>query len=158
MIRNLRSGAKDTSAAAAKDRRHLTKARVITAEDVVHLREEREAIVAKKAAKSKKWLEAAAAKVAGSSGPKSTGKKATRVKKVPVIVSCDGEEEQEEEWESSSEFEGDKEEGTNNFVDTEGEQDSESTGSSGKKGKDVAKQPLVVTRSGRVVKVGHLRE
>jgi len=48
-------------------------------------------------------LEAAAAKVAGSTGPKSAGKKVTRVKKVPVIVSCDGEEEKEEEWESSSE-------------------------------------------------------
>jgi hypothetical protein len=102
-------------------------------------------------------LEAAAAKVAGSSGSKSTGKKVTRVKKVPVIVSWDGEEEKEEEWESSSEFEGDKKEGTNNFVDTEGKQDSESTGSGGKTGKEVAKKPLVVTRSGRVVKVGHLR-
>jgi len=40
MIRNLRSGAKDTSAAAAQHRCHLTKARVITAEDVVHLQEE----------------------------------------------------------------------------------------------------------------------
>jgi hypothetical protein len=103
-------------------------------------------------------LEAAAAKVAGSSGSKSTGKKVTRVKKVPVIVSCDGEEEKEEEWKSSSEFEGDKKEGTNNFVDTEGEQDSESTGSGGKTGKEVAKKPLVVTRSQRVVKVGHLTE
>jgi hypothetical protein len=125
---------------------------------VVHLQEEREATKGKNAAKAKRLLEAAAAKVAGSSGPKSTGKKVTRVKIVPVIVSCDGEEEKEEEWESSSEFEGDKEEGTNNFVDTEGEQDSESTGSGGKKGKEVAKKPLVVTRSGRVVKVGHLRE
>ena len=53
---------------------------------------------------------------------------------------------------------GDKEKGTNNFVDTEGEQDSESTGSSGKKGKEVTKKMLVVTRSGRVVKVGNLRE
>ena len=53
---------------------------------------------------------------------------------------------------------GNKEKGTNNFVDTEGEQDSENTGSSGKKGKEVAKKLLVVTRSGRVVKVGNWRE
>jgi hypothetical protein len=42
MLRNLRSQAKDLSAASAKDRRQLTKARVIALEDVVHLREERE--------------------------------------------------------------------------------------------------------------------
>jgi len=42
-------------------------------------------------AKSKRLLEAAAAKIAGSRGPKSTGKKVTRVKKVLGIVSCDGE-------------------------------------------------------------------
>ena len=41
MVRMLRSGAKDTSAAADKDRRHLAKARVIDNEDAVRLREER---------------------------------------------------------------------------------------------------------------------
>jgi len=40
MIRNLHSRATDTSAAAANDRCHLTKARVITAEDMAHLQEE----------------------------------------------------------------------------------------------------------------------
>jgi hypothetical protein len=95
MIRNLHSRANDTHAEAAKDRHHLTKGRVITADDVVHLREERVAIDATKAAHSKWLLEAAAAKIAGSSGPKSTGKKVTRMKKVPVIISCDGEEEKE---------------------------------------------------------------
>ena len=39
MLKDLRSQAKDISAKAAKDRRHLSKARVITTEDVVALRE-----------------------------------------------------------------------------------------------------------------------
>ena len=42
MLRTLRSGAKDTTVVAANDRRHLGKARVYTAEDVVQLREGRE--------------------------------------------------------------------------------------------------------------------
>ena len=42
MIRTLRSRAKDTSAAATKDRCHLTKARVIDNEKVVHMMEEKE--------------------------------------------------------------------------------------------------------------------
>jgi hypothetical protein len=37
LTRGLHSGAKDTSAAAAEGRCHRKKARVITAEDVVHL-------------------------------------------------------------------------------------------------------------------------
>jgi hypothetical protein len=52
ILRNLRSQAKDISVAAAKDRRQLTKARVITQEDVVHLREEREKKEAAKTAKA----------------------------------------------------------------------------------------------------------
>jgi hypothetical protein len=35
--------------------------------------------------------------------------------RVPAMFSCDEEEEKEEEWESNDEFEGDKEEGTNNL-------------------------------------------
>ena len=41
MVKMLRSGAKETSAAAAENRRHLTKTRVIGDEDAVRLREER---------------------------------------------------------------------------------------------------------------------
>jgi len=157
MTTDLHSGAEDTSAAAAKGQCHLTKARVITAEDMVYLQEEWDAIEAKKATKSKKWFEAAATKVARSSGPKCTEMKTTRVKNVRGIVSCDREERQEEEQKSSSKFEENKKEETNNFVDTKGEQHSESTESSGKKGKEVARQPLNVRRSGRAAKV-HVRE
>jgi hypothetical protein len=42
MLRTLHSGAKDTNGVAAKDHRHLGKARVYTTEDVVQLREARE--------------------------------------------------------------------------------------------------------------------
>jgi hypothetical protein len=52
LLRNLCSQAKDLSAASAQDRRQLTKARVITQEDVVHLREEREQKEAEKSARA----------------------------------------------------------------------------------------------------------
>ena len=42
MVRTLRSGAKDTSAATTKDRRHLAKGSAIDNKDVVHMREQRE--------------------------------------------------------------------------------------------------------------------
>lgn len=76
------------------------------------------------------------------SGPKSRGMKLTRVEKVPLIVSYDGEEDQEEEGESYSKLEDDRQDGINNFVHTEGKQDSESTGIGGKNGKKIAKHPL----------------
>jgi hypothetical protein len=53
MVRFLRFGDKNTTAATAKDWHHLGKACVYTAEDVVQLREEREQINQEKAAKIK---------------------------------------------------------------------------------------------------------
>jgi hypothetical protein len=53
MVRFLRSGANDTTAAAAIDRRIVGKAHVYTAEKVVQLRVERERIDQEKAAKIK---------------------------------------------------------------------------------------------------------
>ena len=55
MPRNLHSQAKDLSAASTKDHCQLTKARVITQEDVVHLREETEQKEAKKSASAEAW-------------------------------------------------------------------------------------------------------
>ena len=55
MIRTLRSEAKDTSAAAAKDHHHLAKARLIGSEGVVQMREDKlqkDAVKAPKIAKS----------------------------------------------------------------------------------------------------------
>lgn len=74
MLRTLRSGVKDTTAAAAKDRRHIGKARLYTAEDVVQLGEERERIEGEKAAKAKKRQVKAAVK-AVPSGEGSKGSK-----------------------------------------------------------------------------------
>ena len=42
MIKTICSSAKDTSTKAAKDRRHLTRARVITAQDIIRLRAEKD--------------------------------------------------------------------------------------------------------------------
>ena len=52
MLKNLRSKAKDLCSAAARDRRQLSKARVIDSEDVVHLRDKRELVDSKKAARA----------------------------------------------------------------------------------------------------------
>ena len=94
MVRMLHSGAKDTSAAAAKDRRHLAKARVIDNEDAVHLREERIQKDAVKAQRAKnreirQQAAAAAAKpVAGSA--KRAQKKATGSKEAPLSLLSGG--------------------------------------------------------------------
>ncbi|KAF8535432.1 hypothetical protein BDD12DRAFT_892998 [Trichophaea hybrida] len=65
ILRDLRSQARNLSVVAAKDRRQLTKARVIAQEEVVQLREEREQKVAETPARAKTRKikqEAAAAK------------------------------------------------------------------------------------------------
>ena len=52
MLKDLRSKAKGLSPAAARDRRQLSKVRVIDSEDVVHLRDKREMVDRKKAARA----------------------------------------------------------------------------------------------------------
>jgi len=93
MLRTLRSGAKDTNQVAAKDRCHLGKARVYTAEDVVQLGEERERLGREKVTKAKMRQEKAAAKVVssgeGSKSSKHVEKKIIGIKKAPVIVLSD---------------------------------------------------------------------
>ena len=100
MLRTLRSGAKDTNVLAAKDRRHLVKACIYTAEDVVQLREERERLDREKVTKAKMRQEKAAAKVvssgAGSKSSKHVEKKIIDTKKAPVIVLSDWEDEEED--------------------------------------------------------------
>jgi len=78
MLRTLCSGAKDTTAVAAKDCRHLGKACVYTAEDVVQLREERERLDREKVAKAKMRQEKAAAKVVSSGEGSKCSKHAER--------------------------------------------------------------------------------
>ena len=93
MVRMLRSGAKDTSAAAAKDHRHLTKARVIGNEDAVRLREEGVPVKAQRAKNRDTRQQAAAAgakPVAGSE--KCAQKMATGSKEAPLSLLSDGEE------------------------------------------------------------------
>ena len=57
MLKDLRSKAKDLGSAAARDRRQLSKARVIDSEDMVHLRDKREMVDSKKAARAAAWAE-----------------------------------------------------------------------------------------------------
>ena len=96
MVRILRSDAKDTPAAAAKDRRHLARERLIGNEDAVRLREERMQQDAVKAQRAKnreirQQAATAAAKPVASSA-KHTQRKATGSKEVPLSLLSDGEE------------------------------------------------------------------
>jgi len=54
MLRTLRSGTNNTTVVAAKDCRHLDKARVLTAEDVVQPRDEKERRDRENVAKAKR--------------------------------------------------------------------------------------------------------
>ena len=94
MVRMLRSGAKDSSAAAAKNRRHLTKAREIDNEDAVRLREERIQKDAVKAQTAKnrqirQQATAAVAKPVAGSG-NCAPKKAKGSKEAPLSLLSDG--------------------------------------------------------------------
>ena len=132
MVRILRLEAKDTSAAAAKDRRHLTRGRVIDNEDAVRLREERMQQDAVKAQRAKnreirqQAASAAAKPVAGSE--KRAQRKATGSKEVPLSLLSDGEETEGEILgdESGSGGENWEEEGafvdSDDFLDPEGRQ------------------------------------
>ena len=95
MVNYLRSGAKDTSAAAAKDRRHLAKGRVIDNEQAVDMREGRMQKDAVKAQKAKnreiKQQAAAAAAKPVASSVKRAQKKATGSKEAPLSLLSDGE-------------------------------------------------------------------
>jgi len=74
MLRTLHSGAKDTTVAIAKDCRHLGKACVNTAENVVQLREEKERLDRENVAKAKMCQEKAAAQVVSSGGGSKSSK------------------------------------------------------------------------------------
>jgi len=160
MLRTLCSGAKDTNVVAAKDRRHPGKARVYTAEDVVQLREERERLDREKVTNAKMCQEKAAAKVASSGeGSKSSKHVETKIidtKKAPVIVLSDWEDE-EEDMVGGVGWDEEENVGEEDSVVYIGDMlDLEDAMEYGKGREGVSSQPPVVTRSGRVVKTGHL--
>ena len=81
MLKDLRSKAQDLCSAAARDRRQLSKARVIDSEDVVHLRDKREMVDSKKAARAAAWAE----KKKQGTAKKPAAKTRTKGKGVEVI-------------------------------------------------------------------------
>ena len=109
MIRMLRSKAKDTSAAAAKDRRHLTKARVIDSEEAVRLREKRiqkDAVKAQRAKNRDIRQQAAAAAAKPVAGSEKCAQKATGSKEAPQSLVSDGGETEGEVLGNESDFGG----------------------------------------------------
>jgi len=160
MLRTLCSGAKDTTPVTAKDYLHLGQARVYTAEDVVQLREGRERLDGSKVAQANMRQEKAAAKVVSSGeGSKSSNlmeKKVIDGKKVPVIVLSDSEDE-EEDMVGGMEWDEEENEGDEDSVVYIGDMlDLVNAMEHGKGREGVSSQPLVVTRSERVVKMGHM--
>ena len=160
MVKYLRSGAKDTSAAAAKDRRHLTKGRVIDNEQAVDMREERMQKDAVKAQKAKnreiKQQAAAAAAEPVANSAKRAQKKATRSKEAPLSLLSDGEETEGEVPGDESDSGGENWEEEDSFVDADDFLDPEGAAGCGIARLGVAERPPVITRSGRAVKTGHL--
>ena len=160
MVKYLRSGAKDTSAAAAKDRHHLTKGRVIDNEQAVDMREERMQKDAVKAQKAKnreiKQQAAAAAAKPVASSAKHAQKKATGSKEAPLSLLSDGEETEGEVTGDESDSGGGNWEEEDSFVDTDDFLDPGGAAGCGIARLGVSERPPVITRSGRAVKTGHL--
>jgi len=160
MLRILCSGAKDTTAVTAQDRHHFGKARVYSAKDGGQLSEERERLDREKVGISKIHQETPAARVAssgqGSKSSKHAEKKIIVAKKVSVIVLSDWEDEEDnmvggKGWDE--EQNGGEEDSVVNIGDM---LDLEDAMEHGKGREAVSSQPPVVTKSGRVVKMGHL--
>jgi hypothetical protein len=160
MLRTLHSGAKHTNVIEANDHRYLGNARVYTAKNVVQLREERERLDREIVNKAKMDQEKAAAKVLlsgkGSKSSKHVESKIIGTQRAAEIMLSDLEDEEEDmvcgvEW--------DKEEngGEEDSVIYIGDMlDLEDAMEYGKGRERVSSQPPVVTRSGRVVKRGHV--
>jgi len=160
MLKILCSEAKNTTVVAAKDCHNLGKACVYTAEDVVQLREERERLDIEKVAKAKIHQEKAAAKVVSSGegfkSSKHAEKKIIGAKKVPVNVLSYWENE-EEDMVGGERWDEEENRGEEDSVVYIGDMlDLEDAMEHGKGREGVSSQPPVVTRSGRVVKMGHL--
>ncbi len=162
MVRTLRSGAKDTSAAASKDRRHLTKTRVVDSEGVVQMREDilqKDALKAQRAKNReiRQQATAAAAKPVASS-KKCVQKKATGSKEAPLSLLSDGEETEGEVLGDESDSGGENWEEEDCFVDIDDVLDLEEAAGYGMDCLGVPGRPPVITRSGRAVKTGHLKK
>jgi hypothetical protein len=162
MLRTLRSRAKDTNVAAAKDCHDLGKARVNTAEDVVQLRKERERLEGEKVIKAKRGQEKAAAKVVsygeGSKSSKHVEKKINVTKKTPVIVLCDWEDEEENMMGGVGWHENENRGEEDSVVYIGDMLDRKNPMEYGKGRDGVSSQPPVLTRSGRVAKTDHLED
>jgi hypothetical protein len=153
MLRTLSSQAKDLSAASAKDRRQLTKARVFTQEDVVHLREERQQMEAEKSARvearKRKQTATASKTIEGSSTTSHREMQHSMVKcagtNLPKAESYEDKDLVDEEWVSEGESEGEEDScipASGLFDDLQARDDGEVAGMVGMKVE-------IVTRSGR---------
>ncbi|KAF8536698.1 hypothetical protein BDD12DRAFT_807569 [Trichophaea hybrida] len=153
MLRNLHSQAKDLSAIAAKDRRQLTKARVITQKEVVPLREERERKEAEKSARAEsrkiKQEAAAAIKAKGSNTTGQARKQHHTLNTAGVNLQGAGSKREEDSMDEgwiSEEESGDEEDP---LVPTGGSQEYMQAGDDGEEAGIVGRRVEVVTRSGR---------
>ena len=157
MVKYLRTGAKGTSAVAAKDRGHLSKWRVIDYERAANTREERmqkDAVKAQKAKNHEIEQQAAAASKPVASSAKRAQQKATASKEAPLSLLSDGEETEGEVVGDESDSWGENWE--DSFVDADDLFDPEAAVGCGIARLGVVERPSIITRSGRAVKTGHL--
>jgi len=153
LLRNLRSWAKDLSAASAKDRHQLTKARVIIQEDVVHLREEREQKEAEKSARAearkRKQTATASKKIEGLSTTSNREKQHSMVNCAGTNLQKAGSDEEEdlvdEGWVSKGESEGEED----SLIPAGGLLEDMQAGDDGEVTVMVGRKVEIVTRSGR---------
>jgi len=153
ILRNLRSQAKDLSAVSAEDRRQLTKARVITHEDVVHLREEREQNEAEKStraeARKRKQTATASKRMGGLSATSNREKQHSIVKCASTNVQKAGSDEEEdlvdERWVSKEESDGEED----SLIPAGGLLEDCQAGEDGEVAGRVGRKVEIVTRSGR---------
>jgi len=160
MLGTLRSEAEDTNVVARKDCRHLGKACVYTPEDEVQLSEERKRLDRENVTKATMRQEKAAAKVVssgeGSKSSEHVEKKIIGTKMAPVIVLCNQEGE-EEDMVSGVGCDEKETRGDEDSVVYIGDMlDLEHPMEYRNEREGVCSPPPVVTRSGRVVKTGHL--
>jgi hypothetical protein len=160
MLSTLRSEAQDTTGVVGKNCHCLGNGCVYTAEDVVPLREERERLDREKVAKATMCQENILANVVSSGEDSKSSKhmemKIIDAKKAGVIVLSDWEDE-EDDMVGGEEWDEEENRGKEDSVVYIGNMlDLEDAMEHGKWREGVSSQPPVVTRSGRVVKTGHL--
>jgi hypothetical protein len=157
MVQEVRASAGRPSTKAVKDKRQLTKARVIDQNEVIRLREEREARDTQKQARVPRSRQQRSTAPSSSTVPVTPfkrGRKKVQISKIVTVNLTSPEHPSlEDDWDSDLEIVAEKKAPEEEFVDIEEILALPTPTGREKKGKHVNSKAPVITRSGRVVKV-----